>query len=1142
MNYTIFYCTRFFISISLVLFSLCLQANVVIIDVEQTQEICNLSNGTITITAQGDPGVTLFYSIDGGGTWQESNFFDGLASDDYDLLVADGSGSCSEDFSFQVTAADSPQIAITPTCITGIGTIDIDLVPFMSGILPFAFTWTGPAGTYSTEDLSNVPTGQYSVIVQDAFGCQVDTSFFVPVCCALQVNCNSDTTDLKCIDDFVEISTATFDTLNSIEKIIALESDLFIEVLDGACNDITVLISEIEQVDPNCIGPMEVVRSIEISDGISTIVCDKTYLIENYLGLEFQSPAQNIEVSCGDDYQTLFQEFVDNVGGAEIRPCSNQYVVTTDPATPSLDFDCSNDIEITFFITDACGNEDSTTAIFSVVDSIGPSISCPDDLILTFGDDNEIAIAEWITSVVSMDDCSTVSNTNDFDVDNLDETCDGSMLIVLFQATDACSNQADCTASIIYPAIGQLTLLCPQDTTLLCSGTNLEDEVGLWLNLGSATASDGTPLIVNNDFSPEDLESLNCGGSLDVMFEVTSSCGLSTCAASFAVLDDMAPLLDCPGPLLVNYDDLDVETAIEVWLDSGTATDNCSAIQILNNYQSDQLVLDCQGSELLVEFEVEDGCNNNSSCTSLLTVQGGQGGDIICPIDIDVNCGEALYVDILDAWIADANAIDEEMNVLQVSNDLDLPTFEFSSCGDVLEVAFFVNENCIDISCMSTITIVDTEIPVLSCPDNVTLDFSADSFLVDVDDWLAEVGGIDNCSDIDIENNLVLASLIECDDNIINVVDFIASDLCGNSASCSSELTIIAPAGLPSLICPDVLEVGCEEDLELAVMDWMALTAAVDENGSTIVADNDLAMSEIESLTCGEIASVNFSVDGVCGTVDCESSIQIIDDVQPEIVCPSPLVVSEFENIDQTVDDWLESVSGSDSCSPVVTSHNFDFELADETCPEEFEITFVVTDECQNKTSCMSSVSIGAVIGVELSCPSDITIKCMDAEPQALIDNLLRSITVESSAQYDLDYDFSIDINEIGCESVYSFDAIVIVVGDCEQEDDCQIIINVVPEPSVYVPSVFSPNLRNQEVVTVYGNSVIEEVEEFYIYDRWGNLVYEAYGFEPNDDSMGWDGSFNKSKTDSAVYTYYTVVRTIYDSKIKYTGAVTLLH
>jgi len=47
------------------------------------------------------------------------------------------------------------------------------------------------------------------------------------------------------------------------------------------------------------------------------------------------------------------------------------------------------------------------------------------------------------------------------------------------------------------------------------------------------------------------------------------------------------------------------------------------------------------------------------------------------------------------------------------------------------------------------------------------------------------------------------------------------------------------------------------------------------------------------------------------------------------------------------------------------------------------------------------------------------------------------------------------------------------------------------------------------------------EVVEFYVYDRWGNLVYSAQNFPLNDPSFGWDGTYKGQNVVPGVYVYY---------------------
>ena len=60
---------------------------------------------------------------------------------------------------------------------------------------------------------------------------------------------------------------------------------------------------------------------------------------------------------------------------------------------------------------------------------------------------------------------------------------------------------------------------------------------------------------------------------------------------------------------------------------------------------------------------------------------------------------------------------------------------------------------------------------------------------------------------------------------------------------------------------------------------------------------------------------------------------------------------------------------------------------------------------------------------------------------------------------------------------------------------------------SVNIPNIFSPSSRdgNNDYFTLYGNENVVLINEMYVYDRWGNLVYSNNNFLPNDPYQGWD-------------------------------------
>ena len=133
-----------------------------------TPAACLTDDGTITINATGTP--TLMYSIN-GINFQTSNFFSGLASGNYTVVVRDGN-MCSVSQLVTVNTTDGPQIVdidVTPTtCGEDNGAISIDAT---GGAAPLMYSIDGGA-TYETfPDFTDLPAGDYDVVVKDDNDC-----------------------------------------------------------------------------------------------------------------------------------------------------------------------------------------------------------------------------------------------------------------------------------------------------------------------------------------------------------------------------------------------------------------------------------------------------------------------------------------------------------------------------------------------------------------------------------------------------------------------------------------------------------------------------------------------------------------------------------------------------------------------------------------------------------------------------------------------------------------------------------------------------------------------------------------------------------------------------------------------------------
>ncbi|HOY06432.1 MAG TPA: choice-of-anchor L domain-containing protein [Saprospiraceae bacterium] len=118
----------------------------------------------------------------------------------------------------------------------------------------------------------------------------------------------------------------------------------------------------------------------------------------------------------------------------------------------------------------------------------------------------------------------------------------------------------------------------------------------------------------------------------------------------------------------------------------------------------------------------------------------------------------------------------------------------------------------------------------------------------------------------------------------------------------------------------------------------------------------------------------------------------------------------------------------------------------------------------------------------------------------------------------------------------------IISVDGCMASDS--VLVRVDDEPHIYIPNAFSPwNDDNQnDIVLVFASPTqVLNVRKFYIFDRWGDMVFERENFPPNDPQFGWNGRIKGKLMDPAVFVYYAVVDIIDGRIVVKMGDITLV-
>ncbi len=117
----------------------------------------------------------------------------------------------------------------------------------------------------------------------------------------------------------------------------------------------------------------------------------------------------------------------------------------------------------------------------------------------------------------------------------------------------------------------------------------------------------------------------------------------------------------------------------------------------------------------------------------------------------------------------------------------------------------------------------------------------------------------------------------------------------------------------------------------------------------------------------------------------------------------------------------------------------------------------------------------------------------------------------------------------------------VVANNGCRDEDKLLVIVD--RRKYIYVPNAFTPDgSSNNNAVTVFGNpTVVRNIKQFQIFNRWGEQVFLAENFAPNDLSAGWNGRFRGQPMNPGVFAWYVEVEFIDGVTEVFQGDVTVL-
>jgi|GEM_PF-2063209 len=809
-----------------------------------------------------------------------------------------------------------------------------------------------------------------------------------------------------------------------------------------------------------CSGTGLIIRTWTATDACSnTTSCTQNITISDNTAPTFTCPMDMtlaVNSACAYDLTTIAAPpITDN--------CPGSMMSTSDDLSGLTECSGTGVIIRTWTATDACSNESECMQNITIEDQSDPVITCPADVTVEFKADCSIDTSLMHTggSMIT-DNCGGSTESYADDVSGLTGCAGTGDILRTFTASDACGNMVSCVQTLVVENNVAPLITCPVDMTVGYDASCMIDTSTMGIGIAIVTGScNESNLSYSDDVSGMTLCSNT--GTFVRNYVVDDGCGnSSSCVQNVLVEEIMTPMITCPVDVTIDVDDACTYDAAPGITGTLTATDNCNSIII--SYMDDVSALTgCSNTGTLVRtWTAIDDCMNMASCDQNITTQDVTDPVIVCPMDITIYLDDGCTYDSSPAMTGEGYGSDNCNPATVTFTDDVSGLSNCSGTGDI-EREWRSEDACGNfVTCTQIINVEDVENPVITCPEDLTLEVGDPDNENMVQAWLTTVSAMDNCNVASLTNDYDPDGYTDnCGASEQQMVTFTATDDCGNFSTCIALITI-GDTTPPNITCPpeDLILECADPDNERLIDEWLASVMSMDAGGGTVIIMDDYYDDTMFSDGCGltGMQEVMFTATDECDLMSmCMANIIIQDTTDPEITCPPDHTIdlNGVCSYAQPIVSGLPTVSDLCMQDVVNISYTDDFSGLTE-CNDTGVIsrTWSATDECGNTNTCVQPIIIQDVTDPMINCPTDVVIDLdstctYDSDP-AITGNPMGSDNCTS-----LTFTFTDDLSGLtGCSNTGSIIRTWTATDGCSNTASCDQLIDV---QDIIAPTISCP-------------------------------------------------------------------------------------
>jgi hypothetical protein len=612
----------------------------------------------------------------------------------------------------------------------------------------------------------------------------------------------------------------------------------------------------------------------------------------------------------------------------------------------------------TFVITDIGGNTASCSFTVTVTDVENPSITCGSNVSAS-NTPGQCNANVNLSDPAAGDNCAIASLSND----HPSNIYPVGTTTVTWTVLDVNGNTNSCSQQVSVTDNEAPSITCSEDVSV----SNDPGECGADVTLTAPATGDNCGVAsVTNDHSSATYPV----GDTYVTWTVTDVHGnTNTCVQKVTVTDDEAPVITCSGNVTASTDSS--KGFATVMLRDPGVSDNCDVDTIINNHPSTRFYI---GSTQVV-WTVTDIHGNTATCTQTVNVNDTEGPMILCSGSVTAgNTAGRCDADVtLHIPYAHDNSGEVSLTVDYpgitvppftpspvTENDPDArPTVVANFPVGVTILTWTAVDSAGNTStCTQTITVTDTENPIITCSGNLSVNNNPGQCSANVN--LAQPATSDNCGVQSVSNDHPSNTYPVG----VSTITWTVTDIHGNTATCMQTVTV-ADSEVPTISCSANVNVN-NDNAQCSASVTLSPPTTSDNCGVAGVVNNHLS----NIYTVGTTTVVWTVTDAHGNTNSCSQLVTVTDAEKPKITCPAPVSATTNSGCTATGVN-LGSPVTSDNCSVANVTNNgpLSYPLGMTT------VTWTVTDASGNTATCTQTVTVTDVTPPAASCkPATVTL------------------------------------------------------------------------------------------------------------------------------------------------------------------------